>query len=310
MPATVDFLFTPLPTRWKLCSFDRSRTTIEYVPALTPWCRTAPPALRSEIVFFGPTVASSFGVGAAGGRLRRRRHRRRVADRELLEHLRRVRVALDRVAALAERDRPGDGAGRLDLRELLDAGAEEAEVVLVGEVAHRDLVRARIELGDQPAVGVRERDGEAGPDDAVEVDGLHRGGRRTLDEHERRAASETKKPGRRIVTVYAFATGTDWRRRAIRRRTARRARRRSARAASPRPRRRGCGPATGTPPPMRPTSSLRRPARRGRRRRPAARGAPVRQPRVPLQPARRPATASSTTKAKSCLSGGNVITSS
>ena len=67
VPATVDFLFTPLPTRWKLCSFDRSRTTIEYVPAFTPWCRTAPPALRSEIVFFGPTVASSFGVGAAGG---------------------------------------------------------------------------------------------------------------------------------------------------------------------------------------------------------------------------------------------------
>ena len=127
MPATVDLRFTPLPTRWKLCSFDRSRTTIEYVPALARGAgrRRQRSAARS---CSSGRRSQQLRRRRRGRRLRRRRHRRRVADRELLEHLRRVRVALDRVAALAERDSPGDGRGRLDRRELLDTGAEEAEL--------------------------------------------------------------------------------------------------------------------------------------------------------------------------------------
>src|ERR671913_1613922 len=63
---TDDLRLTPTPTRWKLCAFVRSRTTIEYVPALTLFS-AAPAALRSEIVDFGPTVASSLGTGVGAG---------------------------------------------------------------------------------------------------------------------------------------------------------------------------------------------------------------------------------------------------
>ena len=62
--------------------------------------------------------------------------------------------------------------------------------MLVGEVAHRDLVGARVELGDQAAVGIRERDREAGADRAVEMDGLRRCSRRTRHEHERRTSHD------------------------------------------------------------------------------------------------------------------------
>ncbi len=62
--------------------------------------------------------------------------------------------------------------------------------MLVREVAHRDLVDTGIELRDQPSVGIRERDREAGADRAVEMDGLRRGGRRTRDEDEGRTGGD------------------------------------------------------------------------------------------------------------------------
>ena len=72
----------------------------------------------------------------------------RVPDGEGAAHRRRVRVADERVAAVAERDGPGGRAGTGDIRRAVDAGAEEVEVVLVGQVADRDVVRAGFDLRD------------------------------------------------------------------------------------------------------------------------------------------------------------------
>ena len=77
-----------------------------------------------------------------------------------------------------------------------------------------------------------------------------------------------------------------------------------------RPRRTASAPATGTPRRTRSTSCPGRPARPGRRRRRAARAAPARPPRGRRRSDRRRRHASSTTKARSCLTAGNVITSS
>ena len=64
--------------------------------------------------------------------------------------------------------------------------------MLVGEIAHGDLVGARVELSDQATIGIREREREAGANRAVEMDGLRRGRRRTRDEHECRAGGENE----------------------------------------------------------------------------------------------------------------------
>src|SRR5918996_50745 len=59
-------LFTPAPLRRKLCSDERSRTTIVYAPARS--VRTgAPAAVLSVIVSPGPTVATSFWTAAEPG---------------------------------------------------------------------------------------------------------------------------------------------------------------------------------------------------------------------------------------------------
>jgi hypothetical protein len=68
------------------------------------------------------------------------------------------------------------------------------KVVLLGEIAHGDLVRARVELRDEAARSVRERQREPRADGAEERNGLRRGRRRTRDEHEYRKGGDDETP--------------------------------------------------------------------------------------------------------------------
>ena len=76
--------------------------------------------------------------------------------------------------------------------------------MLVREVAHRDLVRARVELRHEPAVRMRERDREPGADRAVELDGLGRApSPRRRRARAAAAAVRARRPRTRIVRLYA-----------------------------------------------------------------------------------------------------------
>src|SRR3954467_7176951 len=82
-----------------------------------------------------------------------------------------MRVADVRVAALPDRDRPGRVLLLPDRRRLVDAGAFQMEVVLLGTVADRNVVRAGRELRDGISIRVTKRDDErvVRPDDGDEL---------------------------------------------------------------------------------------------------------------------------------------------
>ena len=190
LPTTV-FLLTPGPIRWKLWIPDLSEIEkVYFVPALT--LRTAFPARSfSEMVNPGPTEPFSFvpfanagGLvegGGGGGGNRRRPHA------EVTFHLIGVRIALEAVQAVDERNGPGHLAGVLDRGRLVHVRTEDMEVVLQPLVDHADVVRPRIEVSNGGAVRVSECDRETRPDRGLEEwIGGGRTGRQEENEHHRR----------------------------------------------------------------------------------------------------------------------------
>src|SRR6266849_6637093 len=79
-----------------------------------------------------------------------------------------MRVTLEVVTAVRQRDRPHHGRDLLDLGRLVHARAGQMEVVDVAFVLDLDRVRAGIEVPDGVARGIDELDEEPGADGAEE----------------------------------------------------------------------------------------------------------------------------------------------
>ena len=94
------------------------------------------------------------GRGGGGGGVDDR------ADRERALHLRRVRVALEEVRAVDERDREGLVADAVDVGRHVDARPAQMEVVEARVVVDDERVRAGVEVLHGRAARIRERDRE------------------------------------------------------------------------------------------------------------------------------------------------------
>ena len=123
------------------------------------------------MVAFGPTAAVRVltpGFGGAGGAGGGGCGKVAVPTANWPNIEVRVRVALEAVDPVGERDRPRHGADLFDLGAHVDAGAGQVEVVLDGLVVHGDLVRADRQVRDVRAARIPKRDREAGPDRRVQ----------------------------------------------------------------------------------------------------------------------------------------------
>ena len=205
------FRFTPLPTRWALCTFERSRTTIVVEARLDRVQRLAGRVRGARSPRSGPTVSCSFFTAepasaavSACGKAADCRRRSCPASASSAD---RTRSDSDP----RERDRPGDVAGCLDAGEPVDTRPGKVEVVLGREVADDDVVRARIDLRDELAVRIGQTDDKAGADRSDQLRGWRQPkGAPAEQGRPAAAAARATRPLMRITPLYDRPPRSDW----------------------------------------------------------------------------------------------------